>query len=73
MTSTRNMAKHGGQGQYRSDQFVSMSDSNVFSLTEKGEDNAEFATIFSPNLKQNSLIESKRGNTSAGICFLKSS
>jgi hypothetical protein len=49
MTSTRNMAKHGGQGQYRSDQFVSMSDSNVFSLTEKGEDNAEFATIFSPN------------------------
>ena len=50
MTSRQNMAKHGGEGQYRSDQYVSMSDSNVFSLTEKGEDSSNFTTIFSPNL-----------------------
>lgn len=50
MTSRQNMAKHGGEGQYRSDQYVSMSDSNVFSLTEKGEDSSDFTTIFSPNL-----------------------
>ena len=47
MTSTQNMAKHGEQGQYRSDQSSSYSESNVFSLTDMEEGVSEFTTITS--------------------------
>ena len=45
MTSTQNMAKHGGEGQYRSDQSASYAESNVFSLTDVEEGVAESTTI----------------------------
>jgi len=47
MTSTQNMAKHGEEGQYRSDQSVSYSESNVFNLTDLEEGTSEFTTITS--------------------------
>ena len=47
MTSTQNMAKHGEEGQYRSDQSVSYTESNVFSLTDMEEGVSEFTTITS--------------------------
>ena len=47
MTSIQNMAKHGTEGKYRSDESVSFNQSNVFSLTDADEDTVEFTTIAS--------------------------
>lgn len=47
MTSIQNMAKHGAEGKYRSDESVSFNQSNVFSLTDADEETVEFTTISS--------------------------
>lgn len=47
MTSTQNMAKHGEEGQYRSDQSATYSKSNVFSLTDTVTEDAELTSITS--------------------------